>query len=1215
MSILAPIVRPLALTPGWAKNELWRKARAVPSIDLRFADSKSLVDAYTGQNLVTHTRASSGTFVGSDGVLRTAVTNLKTFSDAILTANSYGANLSTLTTVTTATPTTSTTASLFTLNAGANTGNNTDGFSFGNGTLTNSTQHTQSLFVKPAGTTVLRLRSNVGGSLFDFTLTGSGTAPSISSDLQGASIVALANGWYRVSWTFTTTTSAPGNRGDYWTIKTNVADGTNGLYVVGAQLEQSATVGEYIPTTSTINSAPRFDHNPQTGESLGLLVEEARTNSIRNNTMVGAVAGTPGSTPTNWAASTTNAELTSQIIGVGSESGISYIDIKISGTVTASRSFDLNFEQVGSIAALSGQVWTQSVYLRQVGGSQSNIAAIYLQANTYTAAIAYLTTPWLTAVTVGSGSLITQRFTAGNALTGATTAYIAPFLKISTATTGAVDFTIRVGLPQLEQGAFATSPILTSTATVTRAADVASITGSNFGTTRTNLLVRSEEFQTTWSPLNVTVSTDTSISPTGSLTADTITPAASSAAHLISQTATVVASTPCTASVYIKNDGAPFVQVVYDNGSSVGAFINVNTSTGAITRGPELAGGATNATGSVVSVGNGWYRVNVGATHTGTIGRILISPLPAASSAASVNPSTTTAATDKVLLWGAQLEANSAVTPYIQSPSVFTSRASSGTYVGGDGVLRTAVTNLLLRSEAIATSPWFGGANTTLTNNTGEVLDPAGGSTATKVLVSGGTGAFGQGATLTAAVHSGSIWLRCATGTISASLIVYLGVSPFTNIGTTNVTITTTWQRFSVVTSTATAASYNLQLNNIGAGTVYAWGAQLEQSATVGEYIPTTSAINSAARYDHDPVSLISKGLLLEDQRTNSVTNNTMVGAVAGTPGTLPTGWGAFVSPTGLTRTIVGSGTVNGINYIDVRFNGTPSSTSEITLYLSPQTTATLAQAWTSTAWLSIAGGSTSNIAAILLRNFELNSGTYVREIATNYVSSISSDFVRRQNITTSFGASANQIQLALTFFATAAGTPIDITLRIGLPQLEQGAFATSVIPTTGSTVTRAADISTSVATSVLESSWYNQTEGTVFAEGNSYGFSAFNFPTFAGISNGTANNRLQYAYITSGLGGYLVASGGSTVVEIYPNIAINPRRAAFAAAANNYAVSFNGASPAVDTAGNMPIGVNQMQIGNLLGAGETNNFFGTIKRLTYWPTRLGNEVLQRISQ
>ena len=263
---------------------------------------------------------------------------------------------------------------------------------------------------------------------------------------------------------------------------------------------------------------------------------------------------------------------------------------------------------------------------------------------------------------------------------------VRPTLDLAFAATKALD--PRITFTRASAGTYVGSDGTLRTAGVNEARfDHAPLTLESLGLlveeARTNLLLRSEEFQTTWSPLNITVSTDTSISPTGSLTADTITPAASTAAHLISQTATVVASTPCTASVYIKNDGAPFVQVVYDNGASVGAFINVNTSTGAITRGPELAGVATNATGSVVSVGNGWYRVNVGATHTGTIGRILISPLPAASSAASVNPSTTTAATDKVLLWGAQLEAGAFATSYIPTTTATVTRAADVASITG----------------------------------------------------------------------------------------------------------------------------------------------------------------------------------------------------------------------------------------------------------------------------------------------------------------------------------------------------------------------------------------------------------------------------------------------------------------------------------------------------------------------------------------------------
>jgi len=57
-------------------SQLWDLAGVRPSLDLPFADEKSLVDATTGSNLVDFTRASSGTYVGSDGLIKTATTNL-----------------------------------------------------------------------------------------------------------------------------------------------------------------------------------------------------------------------------------------------------------------------------------------------------------------------------------------------------------------------------------------------------------------------------------------------------------------------------------------------------------------------------------------------------------------------------------------------------------------------------------------------------------------------------------------------------------------------------------------------------------------------------------------------------------------------------------------------------------------------------------------------------------------------------------------------------------------------------------------------------------------------------------------------------------------------------------------------------------------------------------------------------------------------------------
>jgi hypothetical protein len=71
-------------------NALWDVAGAAPSLDQRFAENRSLVDAVSGQNLITFTRASDGTYVDSDGLIKTAGTDVPRFDHDPVTGECLG---------------------------------------------------------------------------------------------------------------------------------------------------------------------------------------------------------------------------------------------------------------------------------------------------------------------------------------------------------------------------------------------------------------------------------------------------------------------------------------------------------------------------------------------------------------------------------------------------------------------------------------------------------------------------------------------------------------------------------------------------------------------------------------------------------------------------------------------------------------------------------------------------------------------------------------------------------------------------------------------------------------------------------------------------------------------------------------------------------------------------------------------------------------------
>lgn len=180
----------------------------------------------------------------------------------------------------------------------------------------------------------------------------------------------------------------------------------------------------------------------------------------------------------------------------------------------------------------------------------------------------------------------------------------------------------------------------------------------------------------------------------------------------------------------------------------------------------------------------------------------------------------------------------------------------------------------------------------------------------------------------------------------------------------------------------------------------------------------------------------------------NKIRNPNAYGAATGSPGTMPTNWTA--SNGGLTRTIVATGVQNGIPYVDIRLSGTTTGTfANISMEANNAIVAANGQTWTSSNFMAITAGALTNVLTIRQRAAAYDaSAVYLGELVatpTDIKGSLTST-IARQTATSGTIANAGTAfigaYIQLTF---SSGVAIDITLRFGLPVLEQTASASSV--------------------------------------------------------------------------------------------------------------------------------------------------------------------------
>lgn len=337
-------------------------------------------------------------------------------------------------------------------------------------TTTASSPKAISIYVKGAERTFCRLRlyDNIGlikSAAFNLS-TGVIT---FENGTGTATITFIGSGWYRIFVTGTTAATATSVNADLYlrsdiNTESYTGDGTSGIYIWGAQLSDSASLDTYVNNplaapSSTAYYGPRFDYDPTTLAPRGLLIEEQRSNLILQSNWAGAVAGSPGTAPTSWTIASTG----SPSLGVANaQYGSGFGDLAL--TFNCASTERLWVQQ--TINVTSGVQYAVSVWVESVSGSAG--AAITAVAGTATVTINQ------TVNNPTSPDRYTLLFTANS--TGTVS------IRYGAGTTSGVSgsVSIRLSRPQVEAGAFATSYIPTTTATATRNADVASITGSNF---------------------------------------------------------------------------------------------------------------------------------------------------------------------------------------------------------------------------------------------------------------------------------------------------------------------------------------------------------------------------------------------------------------------------------------------------------------------------------------------------------------------------------------------------------------------------------------------------------------------------------------------------------------------------------------------------------------------------------------------------------------
>ena len=708
-----------------------------------------------------------------------------------------------------------------------------------------------------------------------------------------------------------------------------------------------------------------------------------------------------------------------------------------------------------------------------------------------------------------------------------------------------------------------------------------------------NLQIRSEEFDNAaWFKNNISVTANSTAAPNGTVTADSLIENTANGFHSTYSNSSIGSVTGTyTFSFYAKPAGRSWVWAGLGTSSRV-YFDLANGVLGTVSSG---------LTATITNVGNGWYRCSVTQTVSATsvVGEVIM--------VTGNNTGTYIGdGTSGILLWGAQLS----VGPYALDYTPTTSAAVYGPRFDYDGsgvtIVEPVSTNLVLYSQEFENAYWTKG-NASITANASVAPD---GTTTADKLVENSSNAFHYvgkvSLSVSAQAYTTSFYAKAAErtrcfidfndGVTGATAYFDLSNGTSSNVSALlTVSISSVgngWYRITAsrVYASATGGAQFTISPAIVAGTavytgdgtsgIFIWGAQLEVGSTATAYM-VSGATNGFRAVPVVSGSATPKGLLVEEQRTNTCTYSEDITAVAWKVDSATRTSNAATSP---------DGTVNADSVTYTASTGKLIRENAYQISVSGSTTYTIS------VWLRVTSGT------FKLKLSRTNGATW----ATATLSPELTVTTTWQRFTLTYTSDAGDTLTDIVLGSedkTPYTLPATGTVLVWGFQHEAGSFATSYIPTLASTVTRSAD----VASVNTLSPWFNASAGTLYAESVSYN----NLPYAFSITNTGSADIIGLGSSGANFSRLYIETGGVTQANVSVAYTGSTAKEAAAYAANDAIDCVNGTLSSQDTSVSLPT-LNKVDIGYFPPAGTRHN--GWIRRLAYFPRRLSSAELQALT-